>query len=158
MCVLSGLLPQDKGRAKYLQLEISWLAKSQTSGLAKSQTLTGASQKMLAQLCARDSYLSDNLNISEMRLRHVLSTWARPVRKKALSTCNDAVTSGGSGSPLSSAEDPRLPLDVSATVGGGGQGTEGGRERGGERGRGRRRERIFQKNTGAKMKEFMIYQ
>lgn len=60
MCVLSGLLPQDKGRAKYLQLEISWLAKSQTSGLAKSQTLTGASQKMLAQLCATDSYLSDN--------------------------------------------------------------------------------------------------
>ena len=57
------------------------------------------------------------LNISEMRLGK--STWARPIRKQALSTCNDAVTSGGSGSPLSSAEDPRLPLDVSATVGGG---------------------------------------
>lgn len=75
------------------------------------------------------------LNISEMRLGK--STWARPVRKQALSTCNDAVTSGGSGSPLSSAEDPRLPLDVSATVGVGGRAGNRGRERK----RGRERER-----------------
>ena len=73
------------------------------------------------------------------------------------------MTSGGSGGPLSSAEDPQLPLDVSATAGGGGggvgggggQGTERGRERGREREK--KKERIFQKDIGAKMKEFMIH-
>ena len=72
------------------------------------------------------------------------------------------MTSGGSGGPLSSAEDSQLPLDVSATAGGwgGGGGGAGNRER--ERKRGREKEkkeaRIFQKDIGAKMKEFMIHQ
>lgn len=136
MCVLSGLLPQDKGRAKYLQPETSWLAKSQTSWLTKSQTLKSHRRCLPSSVLEIVTKVT-TLNDSEMRLEK--STWARPVRRQALSTCNGAVTSGGSGGPLSRAEDPQLPLDVSTTAGGGGVGWAGNRGR--ERKRGRERER-----------------